>query len=575
MLDLGIKKKDKVAYMMYTSPECASVMYACAKIGALFVNVNYRYVSKEIEYILNNSDSVAIFLDDDFLDTVVKARPNLEKVSHFIVLVKNIPSDMHSFNELKNKYPKTSPTFEWEVTKKDPIAIFYTGGTTGIPKGVIFGSDEGLLRAMEPVAYQLVTSGATRRIGEIPPEIINSATKQMLHFSIPGISLLISNPITRFITNRPLFERIIGRALISIIRHPALTDLCLSVSYRILPGRLKMVVPIPFVQGAGGLVANVMLVAIAGATIIIPDMKHFDPKIVLETIEKEKADSLFFIGDAFVKPFVESPHVKDYDTSSLLFMLTGAAACAPHLKRKFHDLFPQTVVVDGYTFTEIGGGGAGFSLPTDKDLTKLKFMVNPNSKLYPTRCINPDTGEDVKPGSGEVGELVFADSVMPGYWKDPVKTAERWRIIEGRRWYFSGDMGTIDSEGYFYFVGRDHCINTGGNKVFPEEVEGKLLEHPKILDVGVVGVPDERWGEAVTAGVVLKEGENITPEEIIEWCRDKMAGFKKPKHAFFIPTDFPRTPAGKLEKKKLKVEAYNFMNIEIPPELEPYAISKE
>jgi fatty-acyl-CoA synthase len=188
----------------------------------------------------------------------------------------------------------------------------------------------------------------------------------------------------------------------------------------------------------------------------------------------------------------------------------------------------------------------------DEDLGQLKIQTVKNG-INVNRVINPATGEDVKPG--EKGELIFGGYNALGYWKDPERTDRHFREIDGKNWFFIGDEGTVDEQGYFHFIGRgSSIINTGGEKVYAEEVEEMILEHPEVRDVAVTGVPDDRWGEAVTAMVEIEPDADLGPEDIIEYCRERMAGYKKPKNVFIID-EVPRSATGKLERGTLRDRA--------------------
>lgn len=172
-----------------------------------------------------------------------------------------------------------------------------------------------------------------------------------------------------------------------------------------------------------------------------------------------------------------------------------------------------------------------------------------SKQVFPARVINPETGKDVKPGSGEIGEFLYGGYMALGYWKCPKKTAQDFRVIDGKRWFFVGDEGTISKDGKFNLIGRggNYVINTGGEKVYSEEVEEIIKSHPKVRDVAVIGIPDPRWGQVVTALVELEPGEISSEEEIVGWCHPRMAGYKRPRHVFFIHK-VPRSATGKIDR---------------------------
>ena len=225
---------------------------------------------------------------------------------------------------------------------------------------------------------------------------------------------------------------------------------------------------------------------------------------------------------------------------------------SPPVKKKLLKKHPGLLLLDEYGSTETSAAYSQISSAVDDDISLLRIKIVPKG-INSTRVINPETKKDVAPG--EKGELIFGGFNSLGYWKDPERTEKCYRVIDGRRWFYVGDEGTVDEEGCFNFIGRgSSIINTGGEKVYAEEVEETLTQHPDIRDVGVTGVPDDRWGEAVTAVIKLEEGVDITAGEIIDYCRKKMAGYKKPKNVIFVD-ELPRSASGKLERKELKIIA--------------------
>ena len=218
------------------------------------------------------------------------------------------------------------------------------------------------------------------------------------------------------------------------------------------------------------------------------------------------------------------------------------------MKKRIIEWLPHVKLFEAYGSTE---AGCVTVLSPEDQLRKEGAIGKPTIGTYDIKLLD-DEGKEVP--VGEVGELYSRGPMMfDGYHKLPEKTKNSFRVIDGHYYFSAGDMAKMDEDGYFYLVDRkDNLMITGGEHVYPSEVEFVIAQHPRVFDVGVVGLPDEKWGEAVTAVVIPKEGETPTEEEIIEWCMGKMAGFKKPKRVIFIkPEDMPRTTTGKIFHRKL------------------------
>lgn len=561
-LDLGIRKGDRIAIMGFNCIEWMETYFAASKIGAVPVNVNVRFVPQELKYILENSNSVMLVLEDDAVKVAKKVRGELLRVKNYVVWGKDVPSDMLGYEKLMEGYPETKPEPGWKVTNEDFAFLFYTGGTTGYPKGTVWdyenrvrGLDmifwngvvpviESLGKISEEAYVKLINSFFPSEIGAETIEVVRSlVTAPESVFEKMG-RLLSVQPAER----GPTQEIFRDPAAISFIKDLMMQILGTPVIYMLNGSRLRLLVAAPLFHGTA-YETNFSFIGGTGATSIYLTSRRFDPREFWETVERKKAEYLVIVGDAFAIPMVEELEKRQYDLSSVEGIISSGVIWSPKIKRKLMEYMPSAFMLDEMGTTESSAAHPYFSTSADKEIAMLKTKVS-LSGPFPCRVINPETGEDVKPG--EKGEFVYGGYMALGYWKDPEKTARSWKIIDGKRWFFVGDEGTVDEEGYFHFIGRGPTvINTGGEKVYPEEVEETIKTHPKVRDAGVTAVPDERWGEAVTAVVELKREEKATPEEIMEFCRGKMAGYKKPKHVIFVEK-FPRSAVGKIERKPLK-----------------------
>ncbi len=536
LLDMGVKKEDRVTVMGFNSIEWMESFFAIAKIGAVPVNLNPRFVPAEVKYLLEDADSVALIMEDDNLDRVTGIKDELPLLKNIIVIGDNVPDDMISYNSLMSKYPDSSPSFSWKITNEDFAFLFYTGGTTGYPKGTVWdnynrvrGMDSLMVTALKPVLQGMP---------DMPDEALKAATDMM-----PW-------PVSESFVRSRLFRWAIERAA----QNPSSEKINIlamgsSILYRLINEKMKLLTVAPLFH-ATAFQTNFSMLGAYGATTIFLEKHHpFDSAELWKTAEKHKVTNVVIVGDAFALPMVEELEKNNYDLSSLSMLVSSGVRFSPSVKKRFLKQKSSMILMDELGSTETSAAYSQVASANDDEIAQLKIKIQAEG-LNVTRVIDPQTGKDVAPG--EKGELIYGGFSSLGYWKDPEKTARTFKMIDGKLWFFVGDQGVLDQDGYFNFVGRgSSIINSGGEKVFAEEVEEILLAHPEIRDVGVTGLPDERWGEAVTAVIELGPDSDIVPEEIIEYCKNKMAGYKKPK-TILVVEKLPRSASAKLERKELK-----------------------
>jgi 3-oxocholest-4-en-26-oate---CoA ligase len=277
-----------------------------------------------------------------------------------------------------------------------------------------------------------------------------------------------------------------------------------------------------------------------GGTAVLLQTRGLDPVEVWETVDRERVQHLIVVGDAFAKPLLraldEAPG--RWDLSSLRLMVSSGAMFSADVKRGLIEHIPALAIADVLGATE---GGMGTSITT-KDTPPnetAKFTLNPTSKVF------TDDGREVQPGSGEIGVVANGGLVPIGYYKDPEKSARTFREVNGVRYSFPGDMATIAADGTLVLFGRgSNCINTGGEKVFPEEVEEALKEHPSVEDALVFGVPDDRFGQRVVGVVSLSPGSTASTDDIVTDVRSRLSSYKLPRELRLVE-QVPRTPSGK------------------------------
>jgi acyl-CoA synthetase (AMP-forming)/AMP-acid ligase II len=288
--------------------------------------------------------------------------------------------------------------------------------------------------------------------------------------------------------------------------------------------------------------ANMMMGAFTGSMILVlPDSVRFDPPLILGLVEKEKITNMGNVPTGW-KKLVDYPEAGQYDLSSIRMAATGGGVASASLKKEILRLFPNAMILDAFGQTEMT---PVTSIRVDMDEDKLQNRSVGRS-IVEVRVVD-EQGKDLP--QGEVGEILYRSStIMKGYYKDEDKTRE---VMEDG-WFRSGDLGYLDENGEIRVADRKkECINTGGEKVFPLEVEEVLARHAKVDDVCVIGVPDEEWGSSVRAVIQLKKGKQAEPKELLDFCRAELAGYKIPRSVVLVD-ELPRSPVGKMLREKVR-----------------------
>ena len=468
---MGIKKGDKVAVLMHNQPEFVETLFAMHKTGIAPAPVNNRYVGEEVEYIVNGSDSVGLIFGSEFLDTVNKIRPKLKKVKHFICVGES-KDGLINYEELIKKYPETEPNVK--VTDSDVACVYYTGGTTGMPKGAV-----------------LLHDNIMKDIPAIFGKIISDPKKSKKSGSKP-LKMLLGTPL--------------------------------------------------FHEAAYGVLIASFL---TGSTSVLLTEKKFNPKELLETVEREKVNWVLIVP-TMTKRVLDFPNVNDYKVRSWGILVSTGMVFPASLKKRFLETFRRVVILDAYGQTELSPlAMMEISTFSSRDKIRDRCIGTPIEGLD-ARVVN-ELEEDVKPG--ETGELILrGDIILQEYYGDEKKTSER--IKDG--WYHTGDLCTVDEEGKFYIAERkEETIISGGEKIFPHEIEEAIISNPKVREAAVIAVPDPDWGQSGRAIVELKKGETATEEEIIDFLKGKIAGYKKPKSVVFVE-EFEMSAIGKVLRAPLR-----------------------
>ncbi|GEC06109.1 fatty-acyl-CoA synthase [Streptomyces spinoverrucosus] len=474
LLDSGIRPGEHLGLHLYNGVEYLQTVLGCLKARIVPVNVNYRYVEEELVYLYRDADLVALVFDAEFTDRVAAALPRVAKVRHLVRVGAGGALGVPFAVPFAEAETSGSAERGFPARSGDDQFIIYTGGTTGMPKGVMWRQED-------------------------------------LFFSGLGGGAPTGEPVK---TPEELAERVAaGGSGITFFPTP------------------------PLMHGTSTLTAFIGFNF--GQRVVLH--RKFVPEEVLRTIEKEKVTSMSLVGDAMLRPLIDalSGPMKGTDCSSMFSVSSSGAIMSETVRQQFLALVPHVMLLNNFGSSESGFNGTA----TDDSGPARGFRIRVNSR---TRVVDPATHEPVT--SGEVGRIAQCGHVPLGYYNDPVKTAETFFERDGERWVLLGDMATVDEEGVVTVLGRgSQCINTGGEKVYPEEVEQALKSHPDVYDALVAGVPDAKWGNHVAAIVQLREGAPIPSlADIQTHCRDRLAGYKIPRQ-LVITDSIRRSPSGKAD----------------------------
>jgi len=490
----GVGPGDHVGIHGQNSVEWMVAMIAAFKLRAVPININFRYVADELAYLFDNADLVALVHDVAFAPRVAEVAPKISDLRHFVAMpgppdeesaaAAEEPDVRRALAELgsipfADALAAGSPERDFAERSADDHYVIYTGGTTGMPKGVVWRHEDvffALGGGVDAYTQQRVSSER---------ELADKAAAT----ETPLISL--STP--------PLMH---GAAQWSTLRF-----------------------------------------WFEGHTVVF--LPRFSPDGVWATIERERVNSVMITGDAMGRPLVEALAAdRDrYDLTSLFVLASSAAVFSPTVKDRFLELLPNVMLLDAIGSSESGHNGM---VTVAKGATAMK---GGGPTVLPGRdaTVLDDELRPVEPGSGTVGRLARGGNIPLGYHKDEAKTAATFVVAaNGQRYVVPGDFATIEADGSITLLGRGSvCINSGGEKIFPEEVEAALKAHPDVYDVVVVGVPDERWGSSVAA-VVQPRHRDAPPglDELDAHCRPRIAGYKVPRQLHLVD-EIVRSPAGK------------------------------
>jgi fatty-acyl-CoA synthase len=466
--------QDHLAIYLHNGNEYLEAMLGSFKARVAPFNVNYRYVAEELQYLLTDSRATAIVVHSQFTPTLAEVLPGLPELRVILQVADKsglplLPGAVWYEDALTAASPE-KPAVQWSP---DDLYILYTGGTTGMPKGVLW------------------------RNADANVECFGGSKAETL-------------------------DGVVAEAT----------------------GGLKALLAPPFMHGAGHWMS--FRAWNTGGTVFIQyHTDHLDPDDIWSTIERERLNFLLIVGDAFGRPLLDQLDRREYDLSSLTVLLSGGAALSAGLKDQFLQHLPTLMIVDGLGSSEAGGqlshvsAGAGATTGT--------FPISPGNHV-----LSDDLTSELAAGDAELGWLAKSGRLALGYLGDAAKTARTYPVIDGVRYAVPGDRARLRADGVIELHGRDSVtINSGGEKIFAEEVEAALKAHPAVYDCVVAGRPSERWGNEVVAIVRVREGFEVDDEALREEAEHHIARYKLPK-AFVYVTDVVRSPAGKADYRWAK-----------------------
>tara|TARA_R110000824_G_scaffold390760_6_gene587691 strand:- start:41033 stop:42649 length:1617 start_codon:yes stop_codon:yes gene_type:complete len=492
LIERGAKPDDKLAFYMRNRPEYMELLAAGFKARMTHVNVNYRYKADEVFYIFDNSDAQTVVYGSEFRDIITEIRPRLTKVKTFLEV--NDGGEIADFAERYEDLATTGNGANLDIKRSPDDQLFiYTGGTTGMPKGVMWRHDD----------LREVQLSALRRLGPVPEDL-------------PSLIAAIKE---------------VGNAA-------------------------PMIPACPLMHGTGLLTAlgNIM----SGGCVVTLDSVSLDPDELWKAVDANKVAQVAIVGDAFAKPMLrtlrEAPK-GTYDLSSIVTLISSGVMWSTEVKRGLLEYMPDAIMTDSFGASEAVGLGSSL-MTKDGEIATAKFQIGERCKVF------DENDEPVVPGSGKPGFIALGAPIPVGYYKDAEKSAKTFKTVRGERYSIPGDWCTVEEDGTLTLLGRGSaCINTAGEKVYPEEIEEALKTHPSVEDALVVGLPDEKWGQSVTGVIKLAPGAQFNEEELRAHVRGQLAGYKTPKRILMGAAVAFRAANGKADYKTVTAFAKDELGV--------------
>ncbi len=476
LVDAGLTPGSKVSFYMYNIAEYLEAQFAVFKARMTGININYRYLETELIHVINDSDSEAIIFQAQFAERVAAIRDRLEKVTLFLEVADGSGQHLEGAVDYAEAVAAASPMPRIERSGDD-IYMLYTGGTTGMPKGVMYAHHD-FSSFMFPGGYVIRGIAPPVELADFPAAVRTAHDNGIKVRSIPAC---------------------------------------------------------PLMHGTGLWLGAMIPLAMGGTVVLHDNSRKFDADGLWELVARENVSDILIVGDAFAKPMLDSLNAArernaPFDLSPLKMIGSSGVMFSSDVKRGLLDHM-EIIIFDGIGATEGSMGAAVTTRDTlDSDQT-AHFNPNPTTKVL------TEDGREVTPGSDEIGLICNGGAVPLGYYKDPEKSAKTFKTINGTRYSIPGDFARVLADGSIMLLGRGSVtINSGGEKIFPEEVEEALKSHAAVYDCLVVGVPDDRFGQKVVAVLSFTEGHSAAESELQDYLRDKIAGYKIPRLILTVPT---------------------------------------
>lgn len=495
LLDAGLSHQSKVAIYTPNRPEYLVSFYAAFKAGLVPMNVNYRYGEAEIAQLLDNGDAEAVIFEAAYLEIVEQVRHRSPRVSCWIAIADEV-----------TQLP------DWCEAYEDVIACVPEHRPTVAPWG----------RSADDIML-LFTGGTTGT----PKGVMWRQGDMIGRFGYGANPLAGLGPLDH--------PREAGKRVSSV------------------PNGLRSLVACPLMHGTG-LISSLSAIG-AGGTVILLPAGSFDAERLWDAVERERATRVTIVGQAFAQPMLAALEAEPdrWDLTSLVQIGSSGTMWSRENKQGLLKHLPWVQLSDSFSSSEAFGMAQSVTSAAGETATG-------SFALTPTCAVFTEDGRRVAAGSGERGRIAIGGHIPLGYYKDPAKSAETFPVYEGQRWSMPGDWATIDQDGSIVVLGRgSQCINTGGEKVFPEEVEEVLKTHACVLDAAVTGIPDPRFGERIVALVQMREGSEVSEHDLREFVRVRLAPYKAPRHVLPVLT-IDRLANGKLDYQAIKAVAQERLN---------------
>lgn len=484
VVQAGLTVGSTVAQYLYNGPEYLETYIGSLKVRAVPVNVNFRYLDDELVYLLDDAEAEVLVFHSSLGDRVERIMGRAPRVRLWVE-VDDGGAHVEGAVRYEDLVASTDPA---PRQRRDPgdLTLFYTGGTTGMPKGVM-GTAGSSVETLMVTAPPLLGLAVPTSPAELAPMAARLAAEGQRVSSLPAC---------------------------------------------------------PLMHGTG-LAIGALPALVFGGQVVLLEGRGLDPDEVWSTVEREAVGNMTIVGDAFGRPLLRAlDDGADHDVSSLRLVLSSGAMFSSETKDGLIRHIPDLVIVDLIAATE---GLMGLSIATrDTPAVTGRFMPGAGVKVF------AEDGGEVVAGSGEAGVVALSGGVPDGYFKDEAKSAATFREVDGVRYSFPGDWATVEDDGSITLLGRgSQCINTGGEKVFPEEVEEAVKRHPAVEDCLVFGVPDERFGQRIVGVASVRSDASVDAEDVLAEVRAHLAGYKVPRELRLVDV-VPRIASGKADYPRAK-----------------------